>query len=704
MHKPLILIVLLLGSSFAVLDASSVDITIDETVEETPRQQAINYIPFKEIVTVVIDKQNDITNVSYSLLSKDKEDFQIPDSFEAKILNIEKITSIIYTNEKKCAPGIYDDRCILVNVLITDLTSAVFKEKQKEVREIGNSVIDDINQILGTNAKYHSVVVQTSGDPTGQAGITMSAVYTMKNLSTLLLFNNLILENVSEEIRFGGGFFNHAKMLSLDENSTFTFAMTTEKNRMLYTTYISVTTLDNEIDLNNLSLLDLLHENKLDRSKLYTDGFYPLNSIVRIVIYSEEALFVKKTSSEIIGETSNAEGFKKHGWYYIKGEQMPDGKINRLDLRYLFGETYSVDKQQLLLTISPVVEDVTPDNVSVVEDVTPDNVSQSILPVGVKSPAPNFERAIDWTITELYEEIGSPKKNYTYTWGMELVRSMPIDAESNFGVEFPDGAKIIKGDGTELLVFSLLITNNGDTSVTYYLEHSKMYDGKDRVFDSLTHEIENPTSWSENCPVDPVVIQPGLGQLLKLCFEIPKDSDHFKIVTLLPTPNVGITTSSPASSTELISGYFDVVAVFDRLGIGEDALPQPDEETNQGGGCLIATAAFGSEMAPQVQFLRELRDNTVLQTESGTSFMTGFNQFYYSFSPYIADYERENPAFKEVVKLTLTPLLTSLTLLQYTDIDSESEMLGYGVGIILLNIGMYFVAPTVLIMKIRKLI
>ena len=130
----------------------------------------------------------------------------------------------------------------------------------------------------------------------------------------------------------------------------------------------------------------------------------------------------------------------------------------------------------------------------------------------------------------------------------------------------------------------------------------------------------------------------------------------------------------------------------------------PEQQTQQqpkGGGCLIATAAFGSEIAPQVQFLRELRDNTVLQTESGTSFMAGFNQFYYSFSPTIADYERENPVFKEAVKLTLTPLLTSLTLLQYTDIDSESEMLGYGIGIILLNIGMYFVAPAVLIMKIR---
>jgi len=108
-------------------------------------------------------------------------------------------------------------------------------------------------------------------------------------------------------------------------------------------------------------------------------------------------------------------------------------------------------------------------------------------------------------------------------------------------------------------------------------------------------------------------------------------------------------------------------------------------EKKEGGGCLIATAAFGSEMAPQVQFLREIRDNTVMTTQSGTAFMTGFNQFYYSFSPYVADYERENPVFKEAVKVTLTPLLTSLTLLNYVDVDTEEEMLGYGIGIILLN-------------------
>jgi peptidyl-prolyl cis-trans isomerase B (cyclophilin B) len=156
-------------------------------------------------------------------------------------------------------------------------------------------------------------------------------------------------------------------------------------------------------------------------------------------------------------------------------------------------------------------------------------------------------------------------------------------------------------------------------------------------------------------------------------------------------------TESSASKNDLI------FSIGDNTG---DSIADNTEikNTEEGGGCLIATAAFDSELSSQVQFLREIRDNTVLQTESGTSFMAGFNQFYYSFSPTIADYERENPAFKEVVKLSLTPLLTSLTLLQYVDIDSESEMLGYGIGIILLNIGMYFVAPAILIMKVKKII
>ena len=120
---------------------------------------------------------------------------------------------------------------------------------------------------------------------------------------------------------------------------------------------------------------------------------------------------------------------------------------------------------------------------------------------------------------------------------------------------------------------------------------------------------------------------------------------------------------------------------------------EKDSKSSFQGGCLIATAAFGSEMAPQVQQLRELRDNTLLQTKSGSAFISGFNDLYYTFSPTIADWERQNSVFKEAVKIGITPLLTSLSILNYVDMDSEAKVLGYGIGLILLNIGMYIVAP-----------
>ena len=174
---------------------------------------------------------------------------------------------------------------------------------------------------------------------------------------------------------------------------------------------------------------------------------------------------------------------------------------------------------------------------------------------------------------------------------------------------------------------------------------------------------------------------------------IPQDLFDGELTVLLNGKEI----FAPVNKTERSSV---IGVVFD--GKGDYTIGITTMDKYNGGGCLIATAAFGSEIAPQVQLLREIRDGIVLQTKSGSIFMTGFNQFYYSFSPAVADYERDNTTFKEAVKLTLTPLLTSLTLLQYADIDSESEILGYGIGIILLNVGMYFVAPAVLITKIRK--
>jgi hypothetical protein len=125
------------------------------------------------------------------------------------------------------------------------------------------------------------------------------------------------------------------------------------------------------------------------------------------------------------------------------------------------------------------------------------------------------------------------------------------------------------------------------------------------------------------------------------------------------------------------------------------------EPTTSEGGCLIATATYGSEMSQQVQQLRELRDNQLLQTISGTQFMAMFNDVYYSFSPVIADYERENPLFKEAVKLAITPMISSLSLMD--NAKSESEILSIGISVIVLNLGMYLGVPAIVTVGIRKI-
>ena len=125
-----------------------------------------------------------------------------------------------------------------------------------------------------------------------------------------------------------------------------------------------------------------------------------------------------------------------------------------------------------------------------------------------------------------------------------------------------------------------------------------------------------------------------------------------------------------------------------------------EDSSEEGGGCLIATATYGSELAPQVQQLRELRDNQLLNTESGTAFMSGFNEFYYSFSPIIADYQRENPYFKEAVKLAITPMISTLSLME--NAESESEVISLGLSVIALNLGMYLGIPAIVIIGIKS--
>ena len=161
-------------------------------------------------------------------------------------------------------------------------------------------------------------------------------------------------------------------------------------------------------------------------------------------------------------------------------------------------------------------------------------------------------------------------------------------------------------------------------------------------------------------------------------------------------------------SSDIFAGVIDTMLdepVEEAMAQTEETEMMEEEEASAeepGGGCLIATAAYGTELAPQIQFLREIRDNTVMSTASGTAFMTGFNQLYYSFSPTIADMERQNPMFQEAVRAFITPMVSTLSIMTLAEEGNEFEVFGLGASVIALNLGMYIAAPAAVGFAISK--
>jgi parallel beta-helix repeat protein len=82
--------------------------------------------------------------------------------------------------------------------------------------------------------------------------------------------------------------------------------------------------------------------------------------------------------------------------------------------------------------------------------------------------------------------------------------------------------------------------------------------------------------------------------------------------------------------------------------------------TTTPGRCLIASAAYDSDLAPHVQFLREFRDQKVMDSFVGSQFMSVFNAFYYSFSPAVAQAISTSENARTVTRGLLAPLLGSL--------------------------------------------
>jgi hypothetical protein len=116
--------------------------------------------------------------------------------------------------------------------------------------------------------------------------------------------------------------------------------------------------------------------------------------------------------------------------------------------------------------------------------------------------------------------------------------------------------------------------------------------------------------------------------------------------------------------------------------------------------CVIATAAFGSEISPAVQFLRNFRDRLVLSTRAGSAFMEVFNAWYYSFSPSIARFIASNDPLRAPIRTILYPLLGVLEIstVTYTLFGGTPEFAVVTAGLVASSlIGLVYLTPFTLI-------
>lgn len=165
------------------------------------------------------------------------------------------------------------------------------------------------------------------------------------------------------------------------------------------------------------------------------------------------------------------------------------------------------------------------------------------------------------------------------------------------------------------------------------------------------------------------------------------------------TPSRGTTISSTATLTvtrSVPTGTYSFTLVASS-GSASKEIPL----TLRVSGCLIATATFGSELAPEVQFLRDFRDFKILQTFAGSSFMVAFNAWYYSFSPATAQYEYVQPAIRLAARFTLYPLIWVLevgsTVFDLLSFNKEAAAVISGLAVSALLGAIYLTGPLVIV-------
>lgn len=343
---------------------------------------------FQETAQIIIDKSisNNVT-AAISLQSTSNQEIRIPIDLVNKIQETERVIAVIITSEEQCVLGVLDESCIMINLSREGIDGGI-KAIQDTGRMIGDSLIEDINNAFDTNAKFHSVYIhqssesnvalETSGVISGRG--TVSAVYTMPREDSKTMYEKFSAILLPKEIRDSGGFYEIANKLSSQKDARTTVSVIPQNGISLFQFKLSVDYPNSAEKIENINPLEFLKIENLIRSQYFSKDFYPLNSLLKVVILSKEPLKVNEVNTNIVPDVvrdgERFPEFTTDGWFF---DQASGQKI---DATYLFGKKSSIGKNELVFTIVPI-EDSNSNGINISSNTNEIDSFQIVILVGI---------------------------------------------------------------------------------------------------------------------------------------------------------------------------------------------------------------------------------------------------------------------------------------------------------------------------------
>jgi len=326
--------------------------------------QDMRLATFQETAQVIVDRSiSQNVTASVTLQSTSIQELRIPAELEQRIREDGRVQSIIVTNQNQCILGVVDEACILINVA-RDTNDKGITAIQQTTKDVANSFIDEINDAFDTDAKLHSVFIHTddkSNVALGTSGAisgrgTVSAVYTMNMESTDSMFDKVSAILIPQVIRESGGFFDIAKNLSREDNAKVTFSLIPVNDRSLMQLKLSVDYPNQADKVKKFSPLEFLQVEQIKRSEYFSQGNYPLNSIIQIAILSPNSEIISDIKgnivpTQIIDDEKFPTDISKQGWIFDpeSGES--------IQAKYIFGQDKLVSKDNLVFTIGEEIKE-----------------------------------------------------------------------------------------------------------------------------------------------------------------------------------------------------------------------------------------------------------------------------------------------------------------------------------------------------------